>query len=236
MFTNTWRAGRCAEAAFYPIPLVKAMIRGMSLQQDVDRIGREEMEEQRSPINAITNASAEIPKTTETSVRTSKVTKVDGTVIPITCNPCQFKPKYVDEYTGELLEPSLISETILDELEYFNDHVWRIEDQATMLAIKDHIFARSCWVMCNKGDHIEPDMRARLVACEVNKKGKSDLFHASTPSTRSQTVAIRQICIRAPQKRQTIEAIICWHPQSLLEWCAAQRCICAPTQNAWTTA
>ena len=48
--------GRFAEAAFYPMPLVKAIIRGMSLQQDVDRIGREEMEEQRSSINAVTKA------------------------------------------------------------------------------------------------------------------------------------------------------------------------------------
>ena len=76
--------GRCAEAAFYPMPLIKAIIRGMSLQQDVDRIGREEVEEQRYSINAVTKASAEIPKTIENVVRTSKVTKVDGTVIPIT--------------------------------------------------------------------------------------------------------------------------------------------------------
>jgi hypothetical protein len=163
------------------MPKVKAIIRGMSLQQDVDRIGREEMEEQRSSINAITKASAEIPKTIENSVRTSKVAKVDGTVIPITYNPCQFKPKYVDEYTGELLDPSLISDAIIDELDYFNDHVWRIEEKATMLGIKDHVFVRSRWVTCNTGDHIEPDMRARLVACEVNKEGKNDLFHASTP-------------------------------------------------------
>ena len=145
--------GRCAEAAFYPMPLVKAMIHGMSLQQDVDRIGREEIEEQRSSINAITKTSAEIPKTIETSVRTSKVTKVDGTDIPITYNPCQFKPKYVDEYTGELLDPSLISDAIIDELDHFNDHVWRIEDKATMLGIKDHVFVRSRWVMCNKATH-----------------------------------------------------------------------------------
>ena len=125
--------GRCAEAAFYPMPLVKAMICGMSLQQDVDRIGREEMEEQRSSISAVTKASAEIPKTIVNSVRTSKVMKVDGTVIPITYNPCRFKPKYVDEYTGELLEPSLISDATIDELDYFNDHVWRNEDKATML-------------------------------------------------------------------------------------------------------
>ena len=86
------------------------MVRGMPLQQDVDRIGREEMEEQRSSKNAITKASAEIPTTSGKSVRTSEVTRVDGTVIPMTYKPCRLKPKYVDAYTGELLDPSLVSD------------------------------------------------------------------------------------------------------------------------------
>ena len=77
-----------------------------------------------------------------------------------------------------------------------------------MLGIMDHVFVRSRWVMCSKGDHVEPDMRARLVACEVNKDGKNDIFHASTPPLEANTDAIRQICIRANQKRQTDEDII----------------------------
>ena len=76
------------------------------------------------------------------SVQTSKVTNVDGIVIPTTYNPCQLKAKYVDEYTGELLDPSLMSDAIIDELDDFNDHVWRIEDKATMLGVKDHVFVR----------------------------------------------------------------------------------------------
>ena len=36
--------------------------------------------------------------------------------------------------------------------------------------------------MCNKGDHTDPDCRARLVACEVNKGNtKEETFFASTP-------------------------------------------------------
>ena len=51
-----------------------------------------------------------------------------------------------------------------------------------MMARKDHIFVCSRWVMCNKEDALEPDCRARLIACEVNKTGeKNYLFHASTP-------------------------------------------------------
>ena len=42
--------------------------------------------------------------------------------------------------------------------------------------------------MFNKGDAINPDMRARLVACEVNKEGKNDLFYASTPPLESKKI------------------------------------------------
>ena len=29
------------------------------------------------------------------------------------------------------------------------------------------VFVRIRWVLCNKGDEAEPDVRVRLVACEV---------------------------------------------------------------------
>ena len=46
----------------------------------------------------------------------------------------------------------------------------------------DYILVRSRWVMANKGDSAEPDMRARLVGCEVKKGSeKNDQFFASTP-------------------------------------------------------
>ena len=57
--------------------------------------------------------------------------------------------------------------------------MWRIEDKATVLGIKDHVVVRCRWVISKKGDHRESDMRARLVACELNKECNNDLFHAS---------------------------------------------------------
>ena len=50
-----------------------------------------------------------------------------------------------------------------------------------MKATPDYILVRSRWVNCNKGDAESPDIRARLVACEVNKGDKHDAFYASTP-------------------------------------------------------
>ena len=40
------------------------------------------------------------------------------------------------------------------------------------------------WVLCNKGDLKEPDVRARLVTCEVAKDQVS-AFYASTPPLES---------------------------------------------------
>ena len=46
----------------------------------------------------------------------------------------------------------------------------------------DHILTRSRRVLCNKGDSVNPDVRARLVACELNTGGAAEpMFSASTP-------------------------------------------------------
>ena len=93
-----------------------------------------------------------------------------------------FKNAYIDEYTGEVLQYDLIKEAIIEELSYFSEkEVWQIEDISTMKKIVDHVFVRSRWVICNKGDSVDPDMRARLVACEVNHGQNNDALYASTP-------------------------------------------------------
>ena len=57
-----------------------------------------------------------------------------------------------------------------------------MELKANVAKDPDAVLVRSRWVLCNKGDNKNPDMRARLVACEVNKGGdRPDAFYASTP-------------------------------------------------------
>ena len=46
---------------------------------------------------------------------------------------------------------------------------------------KDYVLTRSRWVLSNKGDAASPDVRARLVACEINHGDRNDIFAASTP-------------------------------------------------------
>ena len=53
-----------------------------------------------------------------------------------------------------------------------------------MESSKDSTFVRMRWVLRNKGDLKEPDVRARLVACEV-AKDRVFAFYASTPPLES---------------------------------------------------
>ena len=97
-----------------------------------------------------------------------------------------FKRQYLDEYTGDILQHDLIKEAIVEELKYFCEkEVWMLEDISKMKEIAGHIFVRSRWVVSNKGDVDEPDMRARLIACRINKGKKNLDFYASTPPLES---------------------------------------------------
>ena len=174
--------GRARDAAFYPLPLVEAILGGISDTADADHRQKMAEEEQRAMINAVSQSAGTIPVSEDLEApKMSSVKKVTGGVLPIAYHSQNFRARYIDEYTGEVLDPLLISSAIMEELDYFNDRVWQVELREDMLKVPDHVFVRSRWVNCNKGDALNPDIRARLVACEVNKGDKHDSFFASTP-------------------------------------------------------
>ena len=63
--------------------------------------------------------------------------------------------------------------------------------------------------MCNEGGHLEPDMRARLVACEVSKERKYDLVHASTPPLEAKKLLLARYASERTRKGEAVEAVIC---------------------------
>ena len=67
----------------------------------------------------------------------------------------------------------------MEELNDSNDkQFWQLEDLRKDREIADAVHVRTKWVLCNKGDEANPDMRARLVACEVNKQvGRMRVVH-----------------------------------------------------------
>ena len=104
-----------------------------------------------------------------------------GGARPVMYNAANFRERYTDEYTGEMLPPNLIRTAIVEELDYFNSKVWEISSVDQMAQYPDAVMVKSRWVLCNKGDADSPDVRARLVSCELNKDGRNDAFSASTP-------------------------------------------------------
>ena len=100
--------------------------------------------------------------------------------MPIEYSSHNFKTIYRDEYTGEQLPTALVRAAMEEELNYFNLHVWNVVEKKLAYNTEDFKLVRMRWVICNKGDEHDYDVRARLVACEVNTY-KTDEYFASTP-------------------------------------------------------
>ena len=108
--------------------------------------------------------------------------------MPITYQEIDFRERYLDEYTGELLPKQLIRAAIGDERNYFNSSVWKLSSIDEMMKVPDHVLVSSRRVMCKKGDAEIPNCRARLVSCEINRNGKMGAFAASTPRLKATNI------------------------------------------------
>ena len=172
--------GRCKDAAFYPPELIQTILKGIAMQTEHDKRMSEIEFDDAAKIFAMPMS---IPSSQEEfgEASYSSVPKLGGGSPPVTYQEANFRHRYVEEYTGELLPTKLIRTAIEDELNYFNSKAWEITTEEEMRKIPDVIFTRCRWVLCNKGDRDSPDVRARLVACELNRDGKVDKFSASTP-------------------------------------------------------
>ena len=170
--------GRCKNAAMYPSKLVRSILKGVALQAEADA----QSAGCRDMITAMPVYTPQAEKADFGPPTHSSVPKFEkkGSV-PITYEETNFKSRYLDEYTGETLAPHLIRPAIEDELNYFNSKVWKLSTIEDMRRVPDHILVRSRWVLCNKGDAVKPDVRARLVSCELNQGDRNDAFSASTP-------------------------------------------------------
>ena len=108
-----------------------------------------------------------------------------GGSVHVTYSPHHIKQVYLDEYTREPLPQFLVEAATREVLNYFNSRVWELSDARSVLGDSDSKVIRTRWVIHNNGDAGKPDIRARLVACEVSTL-KSDDFVASTPPLEAQ--------------------------------------------------
>ena len=104
----------------------------------------------------------------------------------------QFKPVYRNEYTGEALDQALVEAAIADEMKHFNQKVWHLATRDDAERFEDKIVVGGRWVVCNKGGTLNPKIRCRYVATEVNKGGSEDAFYAATPPLEAKRLLLSQ--------------------------------------------
>ena len=89
----------------------------------------------------MTNAASTIPTDhDDTTILGNSIKRASGGVLPIGYSPSQFRPRYVDEYTGQVLDPELARNAIIEELDYLNSRVWEISTKEEMEAVPCYIY------------------------------------------------------------------------------------------------
>ena len=196
--------GRAAGAAFYSPQLVGEILRGMRDTEDheaaKDNPDLEDPNAQSAmlvagslhdvPIAPVlaTVQQEDLASKNKHHVTTFKMS--DGSSKKINLQH-SMKPVYLDEYTRAALPHQQLVEAMYDELDYFNEHVWRGIPLAQ--AQKDPTAKIICtrWVLSNKGDASEPDVRARLVAQEISLH-HDESFYAATPPLEAKRLLLSQ--------------------------------------------
>ena len=112
--------------------------------------------------------------------RTTELKHVDGTVQTIPLH-AHFRAQYRDEYTDEPLPREWVEEAIHEEISYFNDRVWKAVPEHEALKEPGAKIIGTRWVISNKNDANDPDIRARLVAQEVSHFEDVSCYAATPP-------------------------------------------------------
>ena len=190
--------GKAAAAAFYPLKLLKAILSGIQATRDAQKCITS-LTDSRWDLGLVMSASPIDPDSAqqipEASSNRSKIPNVDGGFTQITYDPVNFREVYLDEYTREPLPLELVKDAIKEELNYFNSKVWALADARKILANSQNKIIRTRWVICNKSDNDTPDIRARLVACELNTYSTDD-FYASTPPLEAKRMLLSELATR----------------------------------------
>ena len=86
-----------------------------------------------------------------------------------------------DDVKGGSLDPLLVKAARQAELRYLWDRaVYRHATRAEMASVGGRAI-RLKWIDTNKGDHLHPAVRARLVCMEIRQKGAEAIFSATPP-------------------------------------------------------
>ena len=98
----------------------------------------------------------------------------------------QSQQKYYDDVTGFELCPKRVHSARMEELKFLDKlGVWKIVDRNEAMSMTGYRPIGVRWVNTNKGDHINPEVRCRLVVQETKRVSghlsPGDVFSATPP-------------------------------------------------------
>ena len=168
--------GRAAKAAIHPPELCAAILRGIKRQLTAD--------------GSITKG--------EKMLQVCKESWNDALVY--TFEGADFQEEFVDDITGLPLDPVLVRAARKEEIEVFKQH--RGYDKVPLQEAWDKCNRQPIgvrWVDISKADHENPEYRSRLVAKEIKRDNREDMFEA-TPSLEAKkalfSLAVTEECGR----------------------------------------
>ena len=188
-------------AAFYPAKLRLAVLRGMRDTADFDAPKDYDEEVERATQVAgvsvcgiqhsvVDQVKAQHSAQNKPAIKAIFKFRAGGqTEVDLTRN---MKDRYLDEYTREPIPIDLLRTAMHDEVAWLNEHVWVGVPEDEARAEDDAIIVGTRWVNCNKGDSANPDVRARLVAQEVNTY-QEEAYFAATPPLECKRALISQM-------------------------------------------
>ena len=134
--------GRAAEAAFYPLPLIRAILRGIQATSDLAHATRDNQIEQVSFISNLANHQGTVPVEPQADVPHSYVSRTNSGKVRVDYHDSNFKLRYLDEHFDEVLDQVLIRAAIVEELNYFNGRtIWQLGDLHKVKQMADIVFA-----------------------------------------------------------------------------------------------
>ena len=197
--------GRAADAAFYPMPLITEILRGIRHTDDAAAGPDDPVDSDLARSMMPGALFHDAPKSVVAYVneenlasdhkhRSTKLRMGDGSTQRIPLHR-HVREQYRDEYTNESLPRPWVESAIHEELNYFNERVWHAVPLQQALDDPDGKIIGSRWIISNKNDMNDPDIRARLVAQEVGTHADSS-FYAATPPLESKRMLFSEWATR----------------------------------------
>ena len=108
---------RCADDAFYPLPLIRAILQGMHDTARADQHARDETAEELRKVAALMFSSKTRSEPNESvSIGKIKMKRVGSGKVEVDFNTLNFKSQYFVECTGEPLPNHLVRTAMIEEM------------------------------------------------------------------------------------------------------------------------